>query len=195
MSRTLARDLRRGDTIIEMVLAFAIFSLVAVGTMNILTNGVAITQRNLESTLVQQQIDSQAEMIRYIHDTVGSSGNNKETWKQLISNVAANPRPLDFSNGSCPDRLQSGDKGFFIVPASSGFLRQQIDPATSIGALTYARIAYDTKKTQGIWTQVAEAEGSKDGARAYDFYIHACWNASGLKTPMTLGTIVRLYEK
>lgn len=63
------RRREQGDTIIEVVVAFAIFSAVALATMMIINNGVAITQRNLEITLVREQVDAQAELLRYIKET------------------------------------------------------------------------------------------------------------------------------
>ena len=39
----------RGDTVVELVLAFAIFSLAAITTIMILNKGVAISQRSLET--------------------------------------------------------------------------------------------------------------------------------------------------
>lgn len=84
------RCAQRGDTIIEMMLAFAIFTLAAVGAMSILSSGVAITQRNLESTLVRQQIDTQAEMLRYVHDTQNTA------WASVINpaNLTTSPASL-----------------------------------------------------------------------------------------------------
>ena len=54
----------RGDTIIEVLLAITVFSLVAVGAMTIMSQGTNTTQRSLEMSLVKQQIDAQAEALR-----------------------------------------------------------------------------------------------------------------------------------
>ena len=62
------RHSARGDTIIEVVMAVAMFSMLAIGIMALMNSGIAMAQRSLELTLVRQQIDSQAEMLRYIHD-------------------------------------------------------------------------------------------------------------------------------
>ena len=63
------RHSARGDTIIEVVMAVAMFSMLAIGIMALMNSGIAMAQRSLELTLVRQQIDSQAEMLRYIHKT------------------------------------------------------------------------------------------------------------------------------
>src|SRR5690349_17320208 len=58
---------QRGDTIVEVLFAVTVFAMVAVGSMAIMNQGIASAQRSLEITLVRQQIDAQAEAIRYIH--------------------------------------------------------------------------------------------------------------------------------
>lgn len=187
------RQFEHGDTIIELVLAFAIFSMAAVGTIAVLNRGVAITQRNLESTLVRQQIDSQAEMIRYVHD----SGN--PLWATLIGTLTANPASIGTTANQCPTPPNGS---FYVRPTSSAgagtFVRKPASAAnfTTIPS-TYAMIDYSNvnSRSQGIWLQVTEAENDKGSAvKAYDFYIHACWMSVGTNVPMTLGTIVRLYD-
>ena len=58
--------IKRGDTIIEVILAVTIFSAVAVAALTLMNSGTAISQRSLETTLVRHQVDSQAEMLRFI---------------------------------------------------------------------------------------------------------------------------------
>lgn len=182
----------QGDTIVEMVLAFAIFSLAAVGTMTVINNGVATTQRDLETTLVREQIDTQAEMIRYIRDT------KSPAWQTLTSATIANPLPL---NQSC-QQVASISQGFYIKPvidntnpANTTFTRQSITSATYTTPATYAKIDYagGAAQSQGIWIQATKAQ-QNGSVVAYDFYIHACWDSVGIHVPMTLGTIVRIYE-
>ena len=54
-----------GDTIIEVILAISIFSLVAVAGLSVMNKGNASAQRSLEITLVRNQIDAQAEVLRF----------------------------------------------------------------------------------------------------------------------------------
>lgn len=182
----------QGDTIIELVLAFAIFSLAAVGTITVLNSGVATTQRNLETTLVREQVDTQAETIRYIKDT------KNPLWQTLVSSAISNPHPL--SDSCIP--TASISQGFYIQPVinnvdptQTSFVQKSITSSTYITPVTYAKIDYTTGATQsqGIWIQVTKAQQNGPVA-AYDFYIHACWNSIGLHVPMTAGTIVRIYD-
>lgn len=190
--------LQKGDTIVELVLAFAIFSLSAITTVMILNKGVAISQRSLEKTLVRQQIDSQSEILRYIHDT------KNPTWDSIVSNTITKPQPLA---GSCPtaaDLATGAINGFYVVPdeiSGDGFSVIKAGTSTYSQPSTYAKIDYANKHAAGIWVQVAKAENaSRSGTagasiNAYDFYVHGCWDSVGQEVPMTVGTIVRLYEK
>lgn len=187
--------LSQGDTIVEMVLAFAIFSLAAVGTITVINSGVATTQRDLETTLVREQIDSQAELIRYVHDTKNPS------WATLIASPVATPAAL---SQSCQTTATLNSKSAFYIqptikvdPTQSTFAKVAITGASNYSDSpdTYAKIDYASGavKSQGIWLQVTKAQ-QNGPVTAYDFYIHACWNSIGIHVPMTLGTIVRIYD-
>lgn len=195
------RRLDRGDTLIELVIAFAIFSLAAITTIAILNRGIAATQRSLEATLVRQQVDSQAELIRYIHYTQDA------LWDTLVDpgNLTASPAPISSDSDACPAvGAATLNTSFYIRPtvtadpANTTFARRAVNGTSYRQAQTYAKIDYASgaDQTEGIWVQVAEAQNdSGNSVRAYDFYIHACWSSAGLDAPMTLGTIVRLYAR
>jgi hypothetical protein len=183
----------RGDTVVELVLAFAIFSLAAITTIMILNKGVAISQRSLEKSLVRQQVDGQAEIIRYLRDT----GN--ERWTDLKDLVTTNP--LGLSSAQCPtvdDISTSGANGFIVVPDSTDAAFFKVVKASSTSyqsAQVFAKIDFAMKKSEGMWVQVVRAEEGDTGVAAYDFYIHGCWDAPGQDIPMSVGTIVRLYDR
>ncbi len=183
----------RGDTLVELVLAFAVFSLAAIGTLIIMNKGVSIAQRSLETTLVRQQIDGQAEMIRYIRDT------DQVKWAEIKSKaIGISPMPL---SGPCPTAgslVLGGKNGFYVVPGAV-IDTYEVRAATSanyvIPAL-HAKIDSATKQSHGIWIQTVKSEDlSGKNIVAYDFYIHGCWDSVGQSAPMTLGTIVRIYDK
>ena len=60
---------KHGDTLIEVTLCVSIFSLVAVLSLNLMNNGVSNAQRTLEITMARNEIDAQAEALRYIHSS------------------------------------------------------------------------------------------------------------------------------
>ena len=64
----LKRRIERGDTLIEVLFAITIFSLIVVTSLTLMNQGTAASQRALEITTVRQQVDGQAEALRFIHD-------------------------------------------------------------------------------------------------------------------------------
>lgn len=62
-------SVKRGDTIVEIMFAFAIFSLVAIITVTMMNMGLAAGERSLEITTVRNEINAQAEALRFIHSS------------------------------------------------------------------------------------------------------------------------------
>lgn len=192
----LTRQQERGDTLIEVMLAIAIFTVAAVSTITILNQGVAISQRSLEKSLVRQQIDSQAEIIRYIRMT------NDPAWQTIVYSHLVT-QPLSVPQGTCPsatDLSAGAVKGFFVTKDTTGQFAVSAISSAGINyqkPATYAQIDYtpSARVAKGMWVQVMKAENISGSSSldAYDFYINACWDSIGVATPMTLGTIVRLY--
>ena len=56
-----------GDTIIEVMMSLAIFSIIAILTVNTMNAGVNNAQRTLEYTMARNEMDAQAEALRYLH--------------------------------------------------------------------------------------------------------------------------------
>ncbi|MEO5948934.1 MAG: hypothetical protein ABIP74_00870 [Candidatus Saccharimonas sp.] len=186
----------RGDTLVEIILAFAIFSLAAVAVIALMNKGLALSQHSLETTLVRQQMDGQAEIVRYLRDT-------SNTLWDSVKFHALNTKVAPLAPSSCP---KSGDiasaanglRGFFITKDISGdnFTLHDVDASNFSLPATYAHIDRQASKAYGLWVQVAQAEDSGKAIKAYDLYIHACWDSVAMKNiPATLGTIVRIYDK
>lgn len=174
---------QRGDTIIEVILAVSIFSLVAVGAMTIMNSGLAMVQRSLEITLVRQQIDSQAEMLRFVHDRAraDSTGSYKTLWDNIV--LVTNPTQL-LSVSECPASISNS-----IALMESGSEIKKVSSYVGRPA-TYAKV--EGTESQGISIQLVKVN---DGAAyAYDAYIQACWDSPGSSKPVTMGTIVRIYD-
>lgn len=59
---------KRGDTIIEVVFAFGVFAAVSVAAIGIMNSGLNQAQRSLEGTMARNEMNAQAEAIRFIHN-------------------------------------------------------------------------------------------------------------------------------
>lgn len=197
-----------GDTLIEVLFAVTVFSLVVVTSLALMNQGTSASIRSLQITLVRQEIDAQADTLRFLNSayvaayqpgyapTVASPAQQY----YLISNQARADRAggktsvTPFGGGSTT--CQSAPSGSFILNTRTG--RYQLNtPAIAEQADTFAQVEYTASgalsKAKGIWIEAVRSVPS--GGTAYtDFHIRACWYAPGTDRSMNLGTIVRLYE-
>lgn len=203
--------LKRGDTLIEVLFAITVFSLVVVSALALMNQGTAASQRALEVTLVRQQIDNQAETLRFLHESyVAAYGNTAsissatgparqfyDITQRVTATGATSASEVTNSTTACP-----------ALPAGSFVLNSQqatlvTNSALFIPADTYARVSYDAgsgvlQASRGIWVEGVASDATGDPAQRnagyIDFHIRACWSTPGLSTVTTLATIVRLYE-
>ena len=189
------RKFNRGDTLVEVLLGVTIFSLVAVIALETMNRGMAIAQYSLETTLVRQQVDAQAEMLRYAHDM------KNDIWKKLVDNNSVSVSVVNSNEGNlgaekCPDDFSTKEFALAATPSLASKISILNNPGDYKAAETYARVDSDTKKTYGISVRLVKPSttaGSRDSNK-YDAYIKACWTPVGSKMPATIGTIVRLYD-
>lgn len=197
---------RRGDTLIEVLFAVTVFSLVAVSSLAIMNKGTATSQRALEITLVRQEIDSQSEALRFMHDSYVSayqkgvippSTTPAGQWALMNATIGSTAASPFGATTVCP----ASPAGSFIVNT-----RRATFVAPSAGKLKaaplFSKVQYDSGNgvisADGIWIEGVRSGTSIDPNQAnagyIDFHIRACWNSIGSSIPVTIGTIVRLYE-
>lgn len=183
---------QKGDTIIEVLLAVTIFSLVSVMTITIMNQGNATAQRALEITLVRQQIDGQVEALRAAHQAY-SANNESETWQTIVAQAGSNPASIDTANG-CPQEASFSNGIFTLDPLRAVMLQPaNMRSINDSAAPLFPQVVGTT--SYGLWIEPREREATSPGIRpAYDFRIRACWSPSGNDgAPMELETDVRLY--
>lgn len=201
-----------GDTLIEVLFAVAVFSLVAVGCLSIMNQGAATAERSLEVTLVRQQMDAQVAALRYIHQSyvanyhknaIPTTGPSVEwvkmTNKTVAGNKAANNASIFATDmATCP-MATPGEKPF-ILNARKATIWSSVpstEPPAGGSLPPFAQVVYnsssDVTNAYGIWIESVPSTASTR-AGYVDFHVRACWNAPGSSVASTLGTIVRLYE-
>lgn len=202
---------QKGDTIIEVLFAVTVFAMVAVGGLAIMNQGISTAQRSLEITLVRQQIDAQAEAIRFIHQAYvaafqksgPSPVGTAEQWVAMTSKTmgrGANA-PSDFGQtptSGCPSTVP-GEKPFILNArtATMASTAPVMSPPSNGSMPPFSQVLYNAdssiNQAYGLWVE-AIPSAAVNVPGFVDFHIRACWNGPGSSTPMTLGTIVRLYE-
>lgn len=196
----LKRTRQRGDTLIEVLFATTVFSLIAVGALSIMNQGTAMAQRALEIGLVRQQIDAQAEALRYLNQAYvndyGKRGQPTEAWERLIVPNAVT-RAQDFRAMVVNDKCQMpspAEHPFALNIQKLSTNEAELTPTSETP--TYAKVRYEQTpaRAEGIWIQAVRSPIQDNRPGFYDFHIRACWQSPGQIIPVTLGTIVRLYE-
>lgn len=182
-----------------------------------MNQGTAASQRSMEITLVRQQIDAQAEALRFMHDSYiavyqpnitfnlnQTPTSPAEEWYEMSSSIetAYNQGRVraasDFNvNGQlCPTPPTDS---FVIDPSNVNYISSSASMQQTATAYPFPQIAYNSDGTflsaYGIWIEPVRSDdipGENNGF--IDFHIRACWQSLGLPVASTQGTIVRLYE-
>lgn len=197
---------QRGDTIIEVLFAITVFSLIAIGGLSLMNQGTALAQRALEIGLVRQQIDSQADALRFVNRsyTIGYGQNDaaSQLWNSIATEHAVDAaQPFNEVADADGCNIPAGDGSAFALDVTKLDTDPILTPTADVA--TYAKIRYDAgedARAEGIWVQAVRSAtivGADDGEERpgyYDFHIRACWFSPGHPIPVTMGTIVRLYE-
>ena len=183
----------RGDTLIEVLLAVSIFSMLAIGVITVMSQGTHAAQRALEITLVRQQIDAQAEALRAAQQ---SATIDPTVWDD-VTGATTSERP---TSDSCPAEPTDVPGAFAMNARTATRLNSAnwLESLEAAGAPVYAQIDYAPADPQsyGIWIERTAHPAAGTTPAAYDFRIRACWFGIGMPadTPMRLETIVRLYD-
>ncbi len=116
--------IKKGDTLIEVTLAIGIFSMVAVSIVAVMGNGTASAETALETTLAREEIDAQADALRFIHSAFISDENHEDDryaklWEAITKNANDNPEAVaDYSPTTCDAFYNKGDGASETILAS-----------------------------------------------------------------------------
>lgn len=177
----MAHKLQRGDTLVEVLMAIVILSVVIVGAMTMMSRGLAAAQIALEHSQVRMSVNGQIEMLRYARDTFLKSPTDPSAgqWSAIIAASNANAITYD---ASC--NVTGSKTGFYMTKNATQVTRNTYTASTPA--------AVPTPGT-GMWIEtVLSASGVKP---AYvDFIVRACWTGSGTTGAQRTVTAVRLYD-
>lgn len=148
--------IKKGDTLIEVTLAIGIFSMVAIAVVSVMVSGTSNAQTALETTLTREEIDAQAEAIRFIHSAYISEKTLPENeqlytkvWEKITNEnkVSSNSSDLKFSPRSCQEIYDQDNpgaiqKGFVINPRALGTIKSSDGPV-DVTLLDKVFIPYD----------------------------------------------------
>ena len=139
--------IKKGDTLVEVAFAIGIFSLVAITVVAVISASTSAAQAALETTLTREDIDSQAEALRFIHDSyingiqsAQTTDNKYEKLWQEITGLAYNVGTNDiitYNPTTCSGLYENGWVKGDVTPTQSGHqpfiidIRRLNDPSPS----------------------------------------------------------------
>ena len=153
---------KKGDTLVEVALAIGIFSMVAITVVSVVNSSTSSAQSALEVTITREEIDAQAEALRFIHDsystgddTGSSSSLNTNTvysdiWNKIISLAKTVPTDgestdLEYQPSTCEELYANGDEW---LKARGAFIINTRNLASS----NVNEIIYTAKDNEGFFT-------------------------------------------
>lgn len=199
---------KRGDTIIEVMMAVAVFAVLAVITINLMNSGLNSAQRTLEELMARNEIDNQAEALRYIHESYIAErqlDQNTSQFRKLwdaLRNVAQKPANLEDEEtgelavfdinriNSCSEAYRSRPRGMVFAYNAFVLNTRLILPDSGTG-ITYDGNSYDDVIKDivvGI-NDLYETESGAEDRRLTEapLYPRIVYSASGLSRDIQTG--------
>ncbi|MBR5027270.1 hypothetical protein IKX64_01605 [Candidatus Saccharibacteria bacterium] len=154
---------KTGDTLVEVMFAVAIFSMVAISAVAVMNSGMSNAQGTLESTMARNEIDAQAEALRFIQSSYVAerSDNSNEgyfanLWHAIVGRAnEATDVVTKYNPNSCPElysiensRSVQKLNGFVINVRKIGLSDDATESLVTesekfFSPSTYPRIIYD----------------------------------------------------
>ena len=179
---------KKGDTLVEVLLAVGIFSMIAIAVVAVMNGGTSEAQLALESTIAREEIDAQAEALRYIHasyindkETHNNNVPSVNTWNSIIANAieldgdSDDEAILQYRPSVCPNSGGDLPSGAFIIDTrnlnGSAYIPLN-DNKIYASTATYPRLIFNNAQDKLIENNAATS-GSIALSRAEGIYVLA----------------------
>lgn len=175
---------QRGDTLVEVLMAIMVLSIIIVGSISLMARGLQIAQNALEHSETRQGVNSQLDMLRFLRDQYSTNATSADaaTWKSIIT--SSNGAQTDYSSGCNVTTAKNGTA--FYLDKSSGSVQKVAFDATQLPA-TFATPG------KGMWVEAAPSAAGMSPAYV-DFVVRACWSPLGSGPMQQTVTAERLYD-
>lgn len=191
---------KQGDSIIEVLLAVAIFSAIAVTSIAIMNKGLSSAQTALESTMVRTELDAQAEAIRFIEQAyeTNAGGPIGRLWSTIVENAIS---PDTSTADSDYNKLKAAIDGNNACLASTELTGKyflyngsELESDLNLSTSSIPSVANGGLWIVAVQNKVLGAGESSKNIEYYDFYISACWDALNSSMPAKRTTIIRIHN-
>ncbi len=190
----LSHTRQRGDTIIEVILAFAVFSMLAVGTIILMNRGSQASQQALESTLTQEVLAGQSEALRYLRESyiADPSASGAAATFRNIKDGRTVSSPSAFGPNGC-SAIPNSPKSFAIDPETATVIPAVAMNDAAAPAYPQIKTVSGVTNAYGVWIEAVKPTPVAGQPSFIDFHIRACWYSPIGSEPTTTGTILRQY--
>lgn len=183
---------QRGDTLIEVILACAIFAMVTVSAFAIMQRASANAYDAMERSQVRALLNGQADLLHYLRDayvqtlTTGGvvTAGQASVWNTIVNTPTYNSTAPNV-NGCLPTTVPNN---FFYI-ARNGTTNYQL----KAGPTNIVPASGMPQAGQGMWIQRVDSPTNSANKKYKDFYIMACWQSTTNNT-QNMSTIVRMYD-
>lgn len=155
LDRSILYSTKRGDTIIEVMFAFAIFCLIAILSIAMMNSGVSRAEGSLELVTARNELNAQAEALRFIHSSyisemtlphkneapAGAPYQQYDAlWEEITNNaISESDHTIQYPLSSCKD-VYDGGAGNNLLAKNHAFIINGREIASS--ALNNSTAAY-----------------------------------------------------
>lgn len=180
-----------GDTLIEVLLAFAIFGAAAVVVTRTMNDGFTRLFVSTQQSQINAIMQGQQALLQAAHDEKAEHSGATH-WDAIIANVSDGPVNADGCTYSANKKRlyfpMSGSDWLTVSTKDTGLQAVGVVPANSE---TPTNADGDS-----IWieAQYTAPDPATKRRGYYDFYIKACWQDASVSVPRQLKTVLRLYD-
>ncbi len=152
---------KRGDTLVEVTIAIGIFSMVAIAVVSVVNGSTSSSQSALETTVAREEIDAQAEALRFIQNSyltdIGNGGNESELWDAITKKAVEPGDVLEYNVNQCSDIYNTDNykiKNSFIIntrklrDGTTNDIIKSYDKNLFYEASTYPRVVYSNNNSE-----------------------------------------------
>lgn len=153
------RSRQAGDTLIEVMLAIVVLSMVLTGAYAAMNGGLRISQNSIERTQASDVARGQAEALRTLRDLHSTNATAATAWANVtnkITNISPSTNPC--TGGGTPT---VGSNSFWINNSAN-----PIAPTSGTQSQNYLKYWIEAYQPSGVTSYV-------------DFYVRGCWQGIG----------------
>jgi prepilin-type N-terminal cleavage/methylation domain-containing protein len=170
-----------GDTLVEVLMAIVIISIIIVGAITVMNRGLTAAQIAMEHSQVRLSVNGQIEMLRFARDQYIQSrtGPSAAQWSAVVT--ATNTQPVNYDSGCS---ITSGKQAFYMTKSGTQVTRNN-----------YTVSVPNTVALPGTGMWIETVASTSGVSPAYvDLVVRACWAGVGSTAQQRTVTAVRLYD-